>query len=159
MDPLSPGVSPTQTPASSRQQPRSPPLAFQPTSNDSLAAPPLRPTLPRVDSSTEFAAIMASVRSPDAEFHRIIELQTNALDSQNTANTLVHNAMDLLQSAYAAERQAWAAEKQAWAEQKLLWAAERDQLLGRVGALEGLLHRDSRHRSVAITPVTSVKSV
>ncbi|KAK3109375.1 hypothetical protein LTR53_017434 [Teratosphaeriaceae sp. CCFEE 6253] len=114
-------------------RPKSPPLAFEPTSNDSLAplTSPARSNRPFSSISSPLHPTMG-IMSPQASAGAEMDLQV-VVDQQASAIQLLHDA-------FAAERQAW--------------SLERERLYYRIGSLEQLL-KTRDHHSPAKSPVIS----
>ncbi|KAK1820811.1 hypothetical protein LTR12_004837 [Friedmanniomyces endolithicus] len=125
--PQSESLQPTST------RPKSPPLAFEPTSNDALA--PLSSSSPVAHTSLEFSPqsrSMSGIMSPPAHGAGKVDVQM-IVDQQTTALQLLHEA-------FAAERQ--------------VWSMEKEQMYQRIASLEQLLKmRD--HYSPAKSPILS----
>ncbi|KAK0839583.1 hypothetical protein LTS02_017444 [Friedmanniomyces endolithicus] len=125
--PQSESLQPTST------RPKSPPLAFEPTSNDALA--PLSSSSPVAHTSLEFSPqsrSMSGIMSPQAHSAGKVDMQM-IIDQQTTALQLLHEA-------FAAERQ--------------VWSMEKEQMYQRIASLEQLLKmRD--HYSPAKSPILS----
>lgn len=107
-------------------RPKSPPLAFEPTSNDSLA-PLIFPPHAEFDiaspASTSPSRSVMGLTSPEApgseqDLQLIVDQQANAIH--------------LLHEAFAAERQ--------------VWCLEKERLYQRIASLEHLLRRRDHHR-------------
>ncbi|TKA29761.1 hypothetical protein B0A50_03124 [Salinomyces thailandicus] len=118
---------------------KSPPLAFAPTSNDSLA--PL--ISPGVDVYTNISALRSRSRSPSPMGHMSPPAPGEELGLQVIVDQQAH-AIQLLHEAFGAERQ--------------VWCSEKIQLHQRIAKLEQLLnnrHHYSPAKSPIISPLTS----
>ena len=117
--PQSESLQPTST------RPKSPPLAFEPTSNDALA--PLSSSSPVAHTSLEFSPqsrSMSGIMSPQAHSAGKVDMQM-IIDQQTTALQLLHEA-------FAAERQ--------------VWSMEKEQMYQRIASLEQLLKMRDHYR-------------
>ena len=117
-------------PAAAAKPPRSPPMAFQITSNDSLYAP-VRPTQP---------APMPHFYSP--------EYVTSPVTRQKLDYDVADPLQKELQTQIRKQGDALRLQHQAFAAERECWDLERDRLYCRVEALEGLLKAANGHRSV-----------
>jgi hypothetical protein len=114
-------------PAPAPKRAKSPPMAFERTSNDALA-PMISPPF-SYQSIDPFTSTSSRVMSPNGSTY------TNSPDLQ----ALVHkqaNAISQLHLAFAAERDSW--------------SYERENLYQRISSLEKLLNTNSGHRYVQI---------
>ncbi|KAK0337843.1 hypothetical protein LTR59_009347 [Friedmanniomyces endolithicus] len=123
----------SEVPQPTSTRPKSPPLAFEPTSNDALA--PLSSFSPGAHTSLEFSPqsrSMSGIISTQAHSAGKVDMQM-IVDQQTTALQLLHEA-------FAAERQ--------------VWSMEKEQMYQRIASLEQLLKmRD--HYSPAKSPILS----
>ena len=107
-----------------QKRPRSPPLAFEPTPNDSLAplSSPTRPDLGRLDRLSISSPTMGRLSPGHADEMQDLQL---VIDQQASALQLLHDA-------FAAERRSW--------------SLERERLHDRIASLEKLLKNADGHR-------------
>ena len=116
------------TPPAAPKRAKSPPMAFERTSNDALApivSPPVA-----YQNIDPFTSTSSRVMSPNGSIYG---------GSSPDLQAIVHKqskAMAHLHSAFAAEREAW--------------VAERDNLYQRISSLEKLIITNSGHRYVSL---------
>jgi hypothetical protein len=116
---------------------KSPPMAFERTSNDALA-PRISPPFdyhnidPFLDTSSR---IMSPIGSPSSDLRALVHKQSEALDHAHKAFAVAH-------SAFAVEREAWRIEK--------------DGLYARIASFEQLLATNGGHRCVKFSRTYTV---
>jgi hypothetical protein len=113
-------------PASTREGRSSPPLAFAPTSNDSLA-PLISPS-----SLASQRRDRNSFSSPSPQHSAIMGLQSPQEQDLQVIVDQQSSAIQLLHEAFAAERQ--------------VWSLEKDRLYQRIASLEQLLKNRDHYR-------------
>ncbi|KAH9823658.1 hypothetical protein Tdes44962_MAKER04620, partial [Teratosphaeria destructans] len=124
----------------------SPPLAFAPTSNDSLGTGLLSPTpiTTTTDTVTPITTTTTTRHSPPFPSAAMMGLLgTGSSPQERDMQVIVdqqNKALELLHEAFAAERQ--------------VWSLEKDRLYHRIASLEQLL-RNKDHHSPAKSPVIS----
>jgi hypothetical protein len=120
-------------PAPIPKRAKSPPMAFERTSNDALA-PRISPPFQNIDP---FTSTSSRVMSPNG----------SAFTGSPDLQALVHkqaNAISQLHLAFAAERDSW--------------SYERENLYQRISSLEKLLNTNSGHRCVTFSSLLALQS-